>query len=66
MSMGVPESPRVMKVMVGVRRLPLQRQFARVVPEVERICERRVVSGREIEGLCGGLMQRGFRGELAG
>jgi hypothetical protein len=34
MSMGVPGRHRVMKVMVGVRRLSLQLQFARVVPDV--------------------------------
>jgi len=44
--------------------LALQQQFARTVEEVERIRERQVASGKEIEGLCGGLMQRAFGGEL--
>jgi len=46
--------------------LALQQQFARVVEEVERIREQQVASGKEIEGLCEGLMQRAFSGgELA-
>ena len=45
--------------------LALQQQFARVVLEVERIRERQAASGKEIEGLCEGLMQRAFAGELA-
>jgi len=44
--------------------LALQQQFARVVEEVERIRERQVESGMEIEALSGGLVQRAFRGEL--
>jgi type I restriction enzyme, S subunit len=45
--------------------LTLQQQFARVVESVERIRERQVASGKEIEGLCEGLMARAFGGELA-
>jgi hypothetical protein len=30
----------------------------------ERIHEQQVASGRQIEGLCEGLMQRAFAGEL--
>jgi type I restriction enzyme S subunit len=44
--------------------LALQQQFARVVESVERIRERQVASGRQIEGLCEGLMQMVFAGEL--
>jgi type I restriction enzyme S subunit len=44
--------------------LALQQQFARVVELVERIRERQVASGKEIEGLREGLMQRAFAGEL--
>lgn len=44
--------------------LALQQQFARVVTEVERIRERQAESRREIEGLCEGLMQGAFAGEL--
>jgi len=44
--------------------LALQQQFARIVESVERIRERQVASGRQIEGLCEGLMQRAFAGEL--
>ena len=44
--------------------LALQQQFARIVESVERIRERQVASGRQIEGLCEGLMARAFRGEL--
>ena len=44
--------------------LALQQQFARVVESVERIREQQVASGRQIEGLCEGLMQRAFKGEL--
>nr|WP_321351511.1 restriction endonuclease subunit S [uncultured Methanoregula sp.] len=44
--------------------LALQQQFARIVQEVERIRERQAASGKEIEGLCEGLMQRAFAGEL--
>jgi hypothetical protein len=42
-----------------------QQQFARVVQDVERIREQQGISGKEIEGLCEGLMQRAFTGELA-
>jgi len=45
--------------------LVLQQQFARVVQDVERIREQQVASGRQIEGLCEGLMQRAFDGELS-
>lgn len=41
-----------------------QQQFARVVQDVERIREQQVVSGRQIEGLCEGLMARAFGGKL--
>jgi type I restriction enzyme, S subunit len=44
--------------------LSLQQQFARIVEDVERIREKQVASGKEIEGLCEGLMQRAFAGEL--
>jgi len=44
--------------------LALQQQFARVVQDVERIREQQVASGKEIEGLCEGLMQRTFKEEL--
>jgi len=44
--------------------LSLQQQFARVVESVERIREQQVASGKEIEELCEGLMQRAFAGEL--
>jgi type I restriction enzyme S subunit len=44
--------------------LALQQQFARVVQDVERIREQQVASGKEIEGLCEGLMARAFAGEL--
>jgi len=40
-------------------------KFARIVEEVERIRERQMESGKEIEALCDGLMQRAFGGELA-
>jgi len=45
--------------------LALQQQFARVVLEVERIRERQAASGKEIVGLCEGLMQKAFAGELS-
>jgi len=44
--------------------LALQQQFARIVESVERIRQQQVASGKEIEGLCEGLMQRAFAGEL--
>ncbi|MDP3397201.1 MAG: hypothetical protein Q8S57_11140 [Methanoregula sp.] len=40
-------------------------QFARVVESVERIREQQVASGWHIEGLCEGLMQKAFAGELS-
>jgi type I restriction enzyme, S subunit len=43
----------------------LQQQFARVVERVERIRDLQVASGKAIEGLCEGLMQRAFAGDLA-
>jgi len=45
--------------------LTLQQQFARVVKSVELIREQQMASGWQIEGLCEGLMQRAFAGELA-
>ena len=45
--------------------LALQHQFARVVQDVEQIRDQQVASGKAIEGLCEGLMQRAFAGELA-
>jgi len=44
--------------------LALQQQFARIVQDVERIREQQVASGRQIEGLCDGLMQRAFAKDL--
>jgi hypothetical protein len=44
--------------------LALQQQFAYIVESVERIRDQQVASGREIEGLCEGLMARAFDGEL--
>ncbi|MFA5253807.1 MAG: restriction endonuclease subunit S [Methanoregula sp.] len=46
--------------------LALQQQFARIVKDVERVREKQAESGKEIEALCGGLMQRAFAGELVG
>ncbi|MCK9631366.1 MAG: restriction endonuclease subunit S [Methanoregula sp.] len=54
------------KLDVIVPPLALQQQFARVVERVERIREQQVASGKEIEGLCEGLMARAFAGELVG
>jgi type I restriction enzyme S subunit len=54
----------IRQVKIPLPPLPLQQQFARVVQEVERIRDRQVESGREIEGLCEGLMQRAFNGDL--
>lgn len=45
--------------------LTLQQQFARIVEEVERFRGKQAESGKEIEALCGGLMQRAFAGELS-
>lgn len=44
--------------------LALQQKFACIAQDVERIHEQQVASGRHIEGLCEGLMQRAFGGEL--
>jgi len=44
--------------------LALQQRFARIVANVERIRQQQVASGKEIEGLCEGLMQKAFAGEL--
>jgi Restriction endonuclease S subunits len=51
---------------VSLPPLALQQQFARIVEEVERIRGKQAESGKEIEALCGVLMQRAFRGELVG
>jgi len=53
------------KMQIPLPPLALQQQFARIVLEVERIRERQAASGKEIEGLCEGLMQRAFAGELS-
>lgn len=52
------------KMQIPLPPLALQQQFARIVQDVERIREHQVASGRQIEGLCEGLMQRAFAGEL--
>jgi hypothetical protein len=44
--------------------LALQQQFARFVESVERIRDQQVASGKKIEGLCKGLMQRAFAGQI--
>jgi hypothetical protein len=41
-----------------------RQQFAHIVERVERIRERQVASGRQIAGLCEGLMARAFAGQL--
>lgn len=46
--------------------LALQQKFAHIVEDVERIREQQGASGKEIEGLGEGLMQRAFAGELVG
>jgi hypothetical protein len=40
-------------------------QFTRIVEDVERIRKRQVASGKDIQVLCDGLMQRAFVGELS-
>jgi len=45
--------------------ITLQQQFAHIIEEVERIRDQQAASGKEIEGLCEGLMQRAFAGELS-
>jgi len=44
--------------------LALQHEFARIFEGVERVRGKQAESGKEIEALCGVLMQRAFRGEL--
>lgn len=39
-------------------------QFTYIVESVERIRDQQVASGRQMEGLCEGLMQRAFAGVL--
>jgi type I restriction enzyme S subunit len=56
----------IKQISIPLPPLALQQQFARVVEEVERIREQQVASGKEIEGLCEGLMQKAFAGELVG
>jgi Restriction endonuclease S subunits len=55
----------VKAILILVPPLALQQQFARIVEEVERVREKQAESGKEIEALCGGLMQRAFGGELS-
>jgi type I restriction enzyme, S subunit len=55
----------IRKLKIPLPPLALQQQFARVVQDVERIRERQVASGKEIEGLCEGLRARAFAGEIA-
>jgi type I restriction enzyme S subunit len=55
----------IRQVKIPLPPLALQQEFARVVESVERLREKQVESGRQIEGLCGGLMARAFAGELA-
>jgi type I restriction enzyme S subunit len=66
-SIAVPDLGlgEIEKFRVIIPPLALQQQFARVVEEVERIREQQVASGKEIERLCEGLMQRAFAGELS-
>ncbi|MDP3397197.1 MAG: restriction endonuclease subunit S [Methanoregula sp.] len=55
---------KLAKIKIPLPPLPLQQQFARIVESVERIHDQQVASGRQIEGLCEGLMQRAFKGDL--
>ncbi|MDO8873100.1 MAG: restriction endonuclease subunit S [Methanoregula sp.] len=63
---GVPDLHliEIKQFQIPLPPLALQQQFARVVQDVERIREQQVASGRQIEGLCEGLMARAFAGEL--
>jgi type I restriction enzyme S subunit len=54
----------MVKITIPLPPLALQQQFARIVESVERIREHQAASGKEIEGLCEGLMARAFAGEL--
>lgn len=54
----------VKSLTVLVPPLPLQQQFTRVVQDVERIRERQLESGKEINTLFNGIMQKAFCGEL--
>jgi len=56
----------VKELLILVPPLALQQRFARAVESVERIRQEQTESGREIEGLCEGLMQQAFAGELVG
>lgn len=47
---------KILRQLLGGHRVFLQQQFARVVQEVERIRDQQVASGKEIEGLCAGLL----------
>ncbi|PKL64518.1 MAG: hypothetical protein CVV32_07490 [Methanomicrobiales archaeon HGW-Methanomicrobiales-3] len=44
--------------------LATRQQFAQIVQDVKRIHDQQVASGREIEGLCEGLMARAFAGGI--
>jgi type I restriction enzyme S subunit len=55
---------KLREIKIPLPPLSLQQQFAHIVESVERIREQQVASGRQIEGLCEGLMQRAFAGEL--
>lgn len=46
----------IRQVKIPLPPLALQQQFARIVEDVERIRDQQVASGRQIEGLCAGLM----------
>jgi len=65
-TVAVLNTENLRKIRIIVPPLALQQHFARVVEEVERIREQQVASGKEIKGLCEGLMARAFAGELVG
>jgi len=45
--------------------LHIQSQFTRITENVEALCEKQRASGKEIEGLFEGLMQRACRREMS-
>jgi type I restriction enzyme S subunit len=52
------------QVKIPLPPLALQQQFARVIESVEALCNTQAASGIAIEGLCEGLMQRAFSGQI--
>lgn len=56
---------KLARVEIPLPPLALQQQFTCIAESLERLRQQQVASSKEIDGLCEGLMQRAFAGDVA-